>query len=85
MTVNRRRFKFIRADELAGSALRHMPAGIIPPMPPPPPKPVERTDPPAPAPRDAAVVCDRCGAEMFRMHAVWRCPACGYKTDCCGW
>lgn len=32
------------------------------------------------------VVCERCGkAEMFRMHAVWRCPACGYKTDCCGW
>ena len=22
---------------------------------------------------------------MFRMHAVWRCPSCGYKTDCCGW
>jgi hypothetical protein len=31
------------------------------------------------------MLCDRCGAEMFRMHAVWRCPACGYKTDCCGW
>jgi rubrerythrin len=31
------------------------------------------------------VLCDRCGAEMFRMHAVWRCPACRYKTDCCGW
>src|SRR5262245_37186311 len=31
------------------------------------------------------VVCERCGTEMFRMHAVWRCPACGYKTDCCGW
>ncbi|HYN05895.1 MAG TPA: hypothetical protein VES67_00760 [Vicinamibacterales bacterium] len=35
--------------------------------------------------REDRVVCDRCGAEMFRMHAVWRCPACGYKTDCCGW
>ena len=35
--------------------------------------------------RDDAVVCERCGAEMFRMHAVWRCPACRYKTDCCGW
>ena len=34
---------------------------------------------------ESAVVCERCGAEMFRMHAVWRCPACGYKTDCCGW
>jgi tRNA(Ile2) C34 agmatinyltransferase TiaS len=48
---------------------------------------------PAPRPVDALrhvpapdkVLCDRCGAEMFRMHAVWRCPACGYKTDCCGW
>ncbi|MXW36483.1 MAG: hypothetical protein F4X11_14270 [Acidobacteria bacterium] len=35
--------------------------------------------------RADAVVCERCGAEMFRMHAVWRCPACRYKTDCCGW
>ncbi len=34
---------------------------------------------------DAATVCDRCGAEMYRMHAVWRCPSCGFKTDCCGW
>jgi ribosomal protein L37AE/L43A len=32
------------------------------------------------------MICERCGqAEMFRMHAVWRCPHCGYKTDCCGW
>jgi ribosomal protein L37E len=31
------------------------------------------------------VLCERCGAEMFRMHAVWRCPSCGFKTDCCGW
>ena len=39
----------------------------------------------APA-RDDAMTCERCGAaEMYRMHAVWRCPACGYKTDCCGW
>ena len=35
---------------------------------------------------DEAMTCERCGkAEMYRMHAVWRCPACGYKTDCCGW
>ena len=33
----------------------------------------------------SATVCERCGAEMYRMHAVWRCPACGFKTDCCGW
>ncbi len=32
-----------------------------------------------------AMPCDRCGAGMFRMHAVWRCPRCGFKTDCCGW
>jgi hypothetical protein len=32
-----------------------------------------------------AMACDRCRTPMFRMHAVWRCPACGYKTDCCGW
>jgi hypothetical protein len=33
-----------------------------------------------------AMICERCGkAEMYRMHAVWRCPECGYKTDCCGW
>lgn len=31
------------------------------------------------------VLCERCGTEMFRMHAVWRCPACRFKTDCCGW
>src|SRR4030095_1525316 len=34
---------------------------------------------------DDKVLCERCGADMYRMHAVWRCPACGYKTDCCGW
>lgn len=32
------------------------------------------------------MICERCGAaEMYRMHAVWRCPSCGFKTDCCGW
>jgi hypothetical protein len=31
------------------------------------------------------MVCERCGGEMYRMHAVWRCAACGFKTDCCGW
>ena len=36
-------------------------------------------------PRDDQMLCERCGAEMYRMHAVWRCPACGFKTDCCGW
>jgi hypothetical protein len=34
---------------------------------------------------EARTVCERCGAEMYRMHAVWRCPACRFKTDCCGW
>jgi ribosomal protein L37AE/L43A len=33
-----------------------------------------------------SVVCERCGREnVYRMHAVWRCADCGYKTDCCGW
>jgi hypothetical protein len=32
-----------------------------------------------------AMKCERCGAEMYRMHAVWRCPSCRFKTDCCGW
>jgi hypothetical protein len=36
-------------------------------------------------PDNDAVACDRCSTPMFRMHAVWRCPSCGYKTDCCGW
>jgi hypothetical protein len=34
---------------------------------------------------DDKVLCERCGTEMFRMHAVWRCPKCRFKTDCCGW
>ena len=40
------------------------------------------TTPPA---GEIKTLCERCGAEMYRMHAVWRCPACGFKTDCCGW
>jgi ribosomal protein L37E len=31
------------------------------------------------------VFCDRCGGEVYRMHAVWRCSQCGFKSDCCGW
>lgn len=37
------------------------------------------------APTEDKTVCERCGADMYRMHAVWRCPACRFKTDCCGW
>jgi hypothetical protein len=37
------------------------------------------------APTDDQMLCERCGAEMYRMHAVWRCTECGFKTDCCGW
>lgn len=38
------------------------------------------------APSDDKMLCERCGrSEMYRMHAVWRCPLCGFKTDCCGW
>ena len=40
---------------------------------------------PSSKPRPDAVLCERCNVEMFRMHAVWRCPNCGFKTDCCGW
>jgi len=37
-------------------------------------------------PGEDAMMCERCGkGEMYRMHAVWRCPECGFKTDCCGW
>jgi len=38
-----------------------------------------------PQPSDDKMTCERCGAEMYRMHAVWRCPECRFKTDCCGW
>jgi hypothetical protein len=31
------------------------------------------------------MACERCGNAMYRMHAVWRCPKCRFKTDCCGW
>jgi rubrerythrin len=34
---------------------------------------------------ETKTLCERCGAEMYRMHAVWRCSICGFKTDCCGW
>jgi ribosomal protein L37AE/L43A len=54
------------------------------------------SEPPRPAPpgseperrpdEDEPVVCERCGSgSVYRMHAVWRCADCGYKTDCCGW
>jgi ribosomal protein L37E len=51
------------------------PKGVTPPL-----------SPPVPGSREPVKeVCERCGHEMYRMHAVWRCPACGFKTDCCGW
>ena len=35
---------------------------------------------------DDREIRERCGkAAMYRMHAVRRCPECGFKTDCCGW
>jgi hypothetical protein len=38
------------------------------------------------SPETPAMVCERCGgANVYRMHAVWRCADCGFKTDCCGW
>ena len=33
----------------------------------------------------APMACERCGHVMYRMHAVWWCPTCRFKTDCCGW
>lgn len=34
----------------------------------------------------SAMLCERCGGgNVYRMHAVWRCADCGFKTDCCGW
>ena len=37
-------------------------------------------------PPEERMVCERCGgANVYRMHAVWRCADCGFKTDCCGW
>jgi rubrerythrin len=40
---------------------------------------------PPPCDNTDKMICERCGEEMYRMHAVWRCPACRFKTDCCGW
>ena len=38
------------------------------------------------ASNETPVVCERCGGpRVYRMHAVWRCADCGFKTDCCGW
>jgi hypothetical protein len=63
---------------------------IIPAMSePPPPRPPARTVTPllkTTVPADSnKMLCERCGGEMYRMHAVWRCATCGFKTDCCGW
>lgn len=41
---------------------------------------------PRPAAEPEKMVCERCGrANVYRIHAVWRCSDCGFKTDCCGW
>ena len=51
------------------------------------PQPIRTAGPARPECRsgDEKVICERCGTDMFRMHAVWRCPNCRFKTDCCGW
>jgi ribosomal protein L37E len=54
------------------------------PTPPAPSRPTVSLQPSTPSAGDK-VLCERCGEEMYRMHAVWRCSVCGYKTDCCGW
>jgi rubrerythrin len=38
-----------------------------------------------PAPAEDTVKCARCGADMYRIHAAWRCPSCRFKTECRGW
>jgi rubrerythrin len=55
-----------------------------------PPRPVTRlssliTMQPGDQAGESKFLCERCGHEMYRLHAVWRCPGCGFKTDCCGW
>jgi hypothetical protein len=82
MDNKRTECKFVHTDEI-------IVMNIMPPM--------ADEQPPAPAltlapvsqrsaQNDDPMICERCGkAEMYRMHAVWRCPECGYKTDCCGW
>jgi hypothetical protein len=66
----------------------HMPDSPAP-TPPPKPRPrpivtdIRKASDPGSDP--SKVMCERCGAEMYRMHAVWRCASCGFKTDCCGW
>jgi hypothetical protein len=59
------------SDELPANPVKRLPS-IVPSR-------------PADQPGEAKVLCERCGNEMYRMHAVWRCAACGFKTDCCGW
>ena len=46
---------------------------------------IVRLKPDATGANDEKIFCDRCGGEVYRMHAVWRCSKCGYKSDCCGW
>ena len=36
------------------------------------------------AKKDDQMVCERCGAEMYRMHAVWRCSAAGSRLIAVG-
>jgi ribosomal protein L37E len=51
----------------------------------PPVKPITPLQTGAIKPIEEKIFCDRCGGEVYRMHAVWRCSKCGYKSDCCGW
>jgi hypothetical protein len=71
-----------------GARAEHAPGdAIIPAMsePTPPTPPSRPLTPLKTADTGDKMLCERCGAEMYRMHAVWRCPSCGFKTDCCGW
>lgn len=65
-----------------------MPRMAEPPSPPPPARPLSplKVTPVGLSSSEVdKMLCERCGADMYRMHAVWRCTQCGFKTDCCGW
>ena len=69
------------SDAAAGASARAADASVPPARPITPIRSALNTPPTG----EVKTLCERCGAETYRMHAVWRCPACGFKTDCCGW
>lgn len=37
---------------------------------------------PVGGPEAPAIICERCGAEMYDRHCKVLCPNCGYQRDC---